>query len=133
VLDRETGLVWTRALADVGQEWRSAVVYCRVGFFGNRQGWRLPTYEELASLQDEHGQLPVSVFSGVTGQVVAAWTATTDEANPSLAWVLLPYIPAGQQNISFGLLQVTKSSYTNLAGKAWCVRGGGAAHSTPNN
>lgn len=62
VLDKETGLLWERTPGDVNGDgvlssddqmtWFSGLNRCRTAVSGNRQGWRLPTYQELASLID---------------------------------------------------------------------------------
>src|SRR4051812_39862727 len=57
VLDRETGLVWERTPdltlpTGLTRKWVDAHVICNIKTVGNRQGWRLPTVHELASLID---------------------------------------------------------------------------------
>ena len=54
VLDKETGLVWSR-YADIGPygggfNFYAAVNKCQDLVIGSRKGWRAPTVEELASL-----------------------------------------------------------------------------------
>ena len=52
VLDKETGLVWDRNLNNNSQLWSSAVYTCNNSSIGGRQGWRLPTVQEIASILD---------------------------------------------------------------------------------
>src|SRR5829696_9506620 len=52
-LDRETGLVWQRVpIEPRAFEWQVARNLCRTENTGARQGWRLPSVEELSSLLD---------------------------------------------------------------------------------
>ena len=50
VLDRETGLVWERSVANVHLTWAAAQFYCAQRFIGQRFAWRVPTIDELTSL-----------------------------------------------------------------------------------
>lgn len=59
VLDRETGLVWTRKTVRLDSHSEST---CRLLALGNRLGWRLPTTAELQSLVD--ASLPPSPPTG---------------------------------------------------------------------
>jgi hypothetical protein len=59
VLDRETGLVWTRKTVRLSSHTESV---CRFLALGNRLGWRLPTTAELQSLVD--ASLPPSPPAG---------------------------------------------------------------------
>jgi hypothetical protein len=56
VLDRETGLVWTRQTVRDAGDRELAAITCRSLVLGNRMGWRLPTASELQSLVDSLGQ-----------------------------------------------------------------------------
>lgn len=61
VLDKETGLIWTRNanLAGESLTWKDAIAYCRdMVRLGNRKGWRIPTVEELTSLVDLSQRIP---------------------------------------------------------------------------
>jgi hypothetical protein len=62
VLDRETGLVWTRQT--VGETFNRELAdrVCRTLVVGSRMGWRLPSASELQSLPE-----PGSAGSPVTG------------------------------------------------------------------
>ena len=52
VLDRETGLVWSRRTVAPEVTESSADALCRSLGMGNRMGWRLPAIAELQSLLD---------------------------------------------------------------------------------
>src|SRR6266478_3023456 len=52
VLDRETGLVWERDPSTAPVAWPNARLFCAQKAVGGRGGWRLPAFNELASLVD---------------------------------------------------------------------------------
>src|SRR5918994_4488613 len=52
VLDRETGLVWERQPTNQTFSWPNARLLCAQKAVGGRGGWRLPAFNELASLVD---------------------------------------------------------------------------------
>lgn len=52
VFDKETGVVWERAPISEAQKWDAAIIYSYPNANAGRQGWRLPTIEELLSLID---------------------------------------------------------------------------------
>jgi hypothetical protein len=124
VLDRETGLVWEQSPETNTRAWSEAQGFCNLKTVGNRQGWRLPTLQELASLLDPTTataesstgttrptpKLPAGhPFSNV--QASDYWSATSG-ASAGGAWI-----------VRFAVGNVT------IDGKAathhcWCVRGG---------
>jgi hypothetical protein len=53
VLDKETGLVWLRSPDATARTLELAHQYCYDLTAGGRQGWRIPTEEELLSLVDK--------------------------------------------------------------------------------
>ena len=116
VLDRETGLVWDRAPIATTFTWEDAHVLCNELTTGNRLGWRLPTYQELASLVDlsvpgPGPKLPAGQpFTGV--QPTEYWSATTTAINTIGAWAL-----------NFGSASRRRDAKTSPK-LAWCVRGG---------
>lgn len=98
VLDRETGLVWEKSPSGQGN-WLSALVYCNVKTAGNRNGWRLPSIQELASLLDPAATgpglaLPVGhPFVGIQqSDPFFYWSITSTMANGNVsgasAWVV---------------------------------------------
>ena len=88
VLDRETGLVWQRALSATPQIFSVAASSCAKLVLGNRLGWHLPSHAELTSLFDPSALtapfLPVGhPFTGFTSSRFLVWsnTKTSDTAN----------------------------------------------------
>jgi hypothetical protein len=119
VLDRETGLVWSRYPDPTNTTWDNAMYNCHILVLAGRRGWRLPSLEELASLLDptrSNPALPAGhPFGGVlSGQDDVYWTASTDEMSNVFAYSL-------SFNIASNLSTHGKSS---AIGKRWCVRGG---------
>ena len=117
VLDKETGLVWERSPDASTKKWYAAV-YCCVGKdLSRRKGWRLPTFEELASLVDTGTDATRSLrlpaghpFLHV--QSAYFWSATTDVVDPQEAWIV------GIGNGGERPNRKTGMTYT------WCVRAG---------
>jgi len=58
VLDKETGLVWQRNASNPDRSLDNARLDCYRAVIGGRQGWRLPTAPELASLLHPPSQSP---------------------------------------------------------------------------
>jgi hypothetical protein len=118
VLDRETGLVWTRVVNGSLRFWVDALDYCSVDeMSGGRLGWRLPKLEELLSLQDRSQpapRLPTGhPFVGVT--LNAYWSATT-------TWRWTDFANAAW--FGDGVLVTAWSDKDDELRGAWCVRGG---------
>ena len=116
VLDKETGLVWSRDANLPGGPtgWLEAMDYCRQNVnIAGRRGWRLPTVEELATLLDT-AQTDPALPSGhpfVNVQSSYYWSSTTyDDARD--AW----HVGVGNGAVSYD--RKYKSSYV------WPVRGG---------
>lgn len=128
VLDRETGLVWERApdntLPDGFRTWEASRRYCARKTVGGRMGWRLPAFNELASLYNVAGSgflggVPGAPF--VTPNIYAYWTSTgyiDNTQTPGL--VPQAYI------VSFTIGGIDGALPQNAASTfgAWCVRGG---------
>jgi len=120
VLDKETGLVWEQAPVEPASNWIDAHVRCNIKGLGNRKGWRLPTFSELASLIDTSNptgnpDLPVNhPFTNVQNAIY--WSASTAADEPTFAW---------EVNFNFGNLaggpEREVKTDTNFV---WCVRGG---------
>lgn len=109
VLDRETGLVWTRSTVAQSTVYQ-ADQKCRELIVGNRMGWRLPAVAELQSLVDaslpasfeEH--LPVGhPFLVNEGLKPTYWTSETHYTSNTLyrRWVGLHNGGAGSSLYNF--------------------------------
>ena len=112
VLDRETGLVWQRIPSILpASSWVMARNICR-GLFLGRDGWRLPSEEELSSLISAGTGHPFSFTLSTF-----FWTATTSPENTAVAY-----------GVSFTNSSLSGSSYpfvkTDNTRLRWCVRGG---------
>ena len=124
VLDKETQLVWERLAGDTdGDEdvddddrvnWNNARGHCANRVVGGRKGWKLSSFDQLASLVDPseaNPALPANhPFIGVQSAVY--WSATTDAVNPFNAWSVV---------FDSGDLFSNGKGFTD---HAWCVRGG---------
>ena len=131
VLDKETQLVWERTAGDTdGDEdvdddddlsWIEARTHCAEKEVGGRKGWKLASFDQLASLvdinsagctlvagssclPDDHPFIGVPLFS--------YWSATTDAEAPIRAW-----------RVSFfnGNVSVNNKGVEHFV---WCVRSG---------
>jgi hypothetical protein len=116
VLDRETGLVWEQSPDGVKTyTWENAQFHCIDLTIGGRDGWRLPTVQELKSLVDRtqsNPSLPSGNPFSSSVQSSFYWSATTAAGFTSLAWVVS--FTSGNVNLD------DKGGSTYV----WCVRGG---------
>ena len=115
VLDMETGLVWEQSPSTAtGFYWLLAQGHCNLIAVGNRSGWRLPTFQELASLTDgtqSDPALPLGhPFSNVQND--RYWSATDSALIPGRAWGVT------FSNGDTGTAPVGDFLFV------WCVRGG---------
>ena len=116
VLDKETGLVWEQSPLTTEDRWPAVRGQCTIRTVGGRNGWRLPSVHELASLMDPgnsggNPDLPLGhPFSNVQSSLY--WSASTDADLPTFAWVV---------NFDFGNVFPRKKSSLDFV---WCVRGG---------
>jgi len=124
VLDRETGLVWSKTAGTDEFSWLIAHLQCRLSTVGNRKGWRLPTIEEFASLVDPSVASPGPVlpaghpFQNVVavkpGNVLQSyWTANTTATSSNAVY-------------GFNFFNGGASGFdrANATFPVWCVRGG---------
>ena len=115
VLDRETGLVWERQPLPSKSNWSSSFLSCHGRFVGNRMGWRLPSVSEVTSLLDptqSNPALPAGhPFDRLTVEPIF-WTASTDESDNGLAYV----VHFDQSALAF--------EPKDQVLRRWCVRGG---------
>jgi hypothetical protein len=128
VFDKETGLVWARDANLLDQNnWLDANTLCRGVQLGNREGWRLPAVEELASLVDPsqsnlalppgHPFINVQYGAGIP----AYWSSTNCENPTGAAWFVNFWRGAGPQLAGLG--------NKTIPGYAWPVRGGAGGNS----
>jgi hypothetical protein len=122
VMDRETGLVWTRApISAPFRNWAEAVNECPQLFTGRRRGWRLPALAELQSLIEPAAPtlaLPSGHPFAVSASFLEFWSATSPAGRDDLAW--------GVDFRAGSLILGTKGTTTPGFG-IWCVRGGSGA------
>lgn len=128
VLDRETGLVWQRAVNDPQYD-SVAGQLCHQATTGGRYGWRLPSIAEASSLFDPAvttiPSLPTGhPFTGFGTSQVTLWTSSRD---PSFA----PRAPGRallRNTHDFGATQVVvlnTEDGSSATAPFLCVRGGG--------
>lgn len=77
VLDRATGLTWTKADSGRGMNWAAALSYCRGLTTGGQGDWRLPNAKELHSIVD-YSRAPDATRSAAIDPVFQI-TPITDE------------------------------------------------------
>lgn len=114
VLDKETGLVWEKSPSTTTYDWIHAHFHCSQLKIGNREGWHLPTIEQLASLVDQTNRNPAlptgHPFTNVQSNLY--WSATTIPNSATVAWDV---------NFSDGAVDDDGKFLTVYV---WCVRGG---------
>lgn len=115
VLDRETRLVWERSPSTSTATWSTARHECAKKEVGGRLGWRLPSFNELASLVDRSKASPSlpegHPFLNVS-PVSLYWTTTFDVI-----------MGTGVVTVKFldGTVGMVANTETNNL--VWCVRG----------
>jgi uncharacterized protein DUF1566 len=120
--DLETGLIWQETPYLRPVSWKQAIGGCRVLMVDGRQGWHLPTVEQLATLIDSQNvgsgpALPLGhPFKGSLDDVF--WTTSLREASSvgKTRRVWLVDLGAG--------IPIWRSSISTES-RAWCVRGAG--------
>ncbi len=130
VLDRDTGLVWDRN-PTVTADWWGAMNFCRIASIAGRNGWVLPSAEELGTLLDKTRVFPnpsLPLGNPFTLADAQYWSATTDAQNSTMAYLLHP--------LGFLVNGVPLPGWVGTTDKSttmgiWCVRGpvdGGAGN-----
>ncbi len=123
VRDNETCLVWERYPDETERrDWASSHLHCFTKTVGGRRGWRVPTYEELATLIDVEEATGPKIPSELkeltnqnTGQTY--WSSTTtliDGDADANAW--------NSVDIDGPVIDLTSSKSNEHY--VWCVRGG---------
>lgn len=140
VLDRETGLVWTRKTVKHSNAPGAADNICTLAEVGGRRGWRLPTSTELLSLVDTSRpqlegvpRLPVGhpfLFppGGDFPDSMVHWASDAPFAGGNVMAFFAsgqPFLEPGRMvvNLSFGYAAEVRSSSAYTLG-VLCVRGG---------
>ena len=120
VLDKETQLVWQRSPRTFKTQWIGAFTGCLHTPIGGRSGWRLPTAEELTSLQIPLASGAYTLPSGhpfLDVQNHFYWTATSHPNNAlGFAYGVNPTAAPAVSHL--GVFQKSE------VGHIWCVRGG---------
>jgi Protein of unknown function (DUF1566) len=125
VLDKETGLVWERAPSIQTVAWPNARLLCAQKAVGGRGGWRLPAFNELASLVDpavQNTTTPQLPPGHPFLQVEAAsyWSNTHFADEPGFALVVVfQFIAATAGQIGVNDANIAGGLY-----RVWAVRGG---------
>jgi hypothetical protein len=117
VLDRETGLVWERIPSTSALTFLEATIACAASKRGGRAGWRLPEFDEIASLVDPSVTTGLSFppghpFINVGDQ--GYWTRTA------------PFGPQFRLLVKFrlDLGSILEGVDVGFHRPVWCVRGG---------
>jgi hypothetical protein len=113
VLDKQTGLVWEEVPDATPRTWTDAARYCVGKTVGGTIGWRLPSMEELKSVQDPSMAapfVPMDIFTDV--QSTTYWSVSTSAKAP----IGVSFVHVVDDRVSGGM----KSDLFS----AWCVRGG---------
>ncbi|MFI5178426.1 MAG: DUF1566 domain-containing protein [Vicinamibacterales bacterium] len=116
VLDHQTGLVWERNPSLASTDWWNALDACeksREG--GSQRGWRLPTVEELSTLNVPTVGLPPGHPFNVPGSP-QFWSSTTVPRDVLSAYGVVPTFVGAD-----AAFRASKASTVPLA---WCVRAG---------
>jgi hypothetical protein len=118
ILDRETGLVWERVPSTSEVDFSAATIVCAGKVRGGRAGWRLPDFDELASLIDP---------SVTTGVLLPAGHPFSDIGDLGY-WTrtVYPSLPNSRLLVNFnsdlgGLFSPVDEGFHR---PVWCVRGG---------
>ncbi len=116
VRDNETCIVWELFPDPSARDWALQLAHCAKKKVGGRKGWRLASFEELASLVDDTQpapKIPAELKTLIPGvQSTFYWSSTTLAYNTTFAW-----------DVSFGSGGVDIGGKTGNA-HVWCVRGG---------
>jgi uncharacterized protein DUF1566 len=129
VLDRETGLLWTKLpLSNTAQtnltSWAFAVNACYQQSINGRPGWRLPKLEELINLKDysnlggpDNTNLPLGhpFLNVLSDNTQFYWSSTTVANDPNSAYGV---------SMSFNINTPFTFSKSDTNKGIWCVRGG---------
>jgi hypothetical protein len=107
VMDNATGLMWQKGDDGVKRHWADAVQYCANLALGGREGWLLPSLDELVTIWYP------TIDSVFDYQPADYWTSTPDTDNPDGIRV----VPFGNSGHYWA-----NKTYSTLYAR--CVRGG---------
>jgi hypothetical protein len=133
VLDGETGLVWEQSPDASTSDWYAASQTCLAKNVGNRQGWRLPSIQELSSLIDPSTAVGGSFlpagnpFSNVQASAasVGYWSSTGAIGTPVADGTISPVSAYAVNFYNSGPGGwLSAEGKLAVALKAWCVRTG---------
>jgi hypothetical protein len=93
VLDKQTCLMWERAVSSPACDWQHAKDYCKTLRLAGHDDWRVPTAVELKSILDRSRHSPsinVSAFPATPATVELNWywTSTPTARDPAYAWIV---------------------------------------------
>jgi len=94
--------------------WPTAVSICYEASIGNRMGWRLPAFEELATLVDPD-TLSLPAGHPFTDTDHVFWAITSSPVFPEIREGL---------NLADRSLPLRLPRELNQSQRAWCIRGG---------
>jgi hypothetical protein len=125
VLDKETGLVWERRPSKEAVAWPNARLMCAQKAVGGRGGWRLPSFNELASLVDPAATNPTvprlpAGHPFLDVQPAAYWSATVFADEHGFA-LIVNFMFASESDAPIG---VTDANINGGPKHVWAVRGG---------
>jgi Protein of unknown function (DUF1566) len=87
VLDRTTGLMWSRENVPGGSmNWKAAQDVCKKLQLGGHSDWRLPTVRELLTLVDYEKHDPAIDTDAFKCDSAYYWTSTPAASSPGVAW-----------------------------------------------
>lgn len=111
VTDVLTGLIWL-PVNIVIKEWWQALNYCETLQYANKDDWRLPDRNELASLLNHGRDQPASDFPGMRNSSFFSSTTLAGSGGTPYAWIV---------NFTYGHVDTNSKVNQN---EVLCVRGG---------
>ena len=100
VIDKQTGLMWTRKDNGKNIDWHGAVEYAKNLQLGGYSNWRLPSIDELEGIYDENNtsgtvrigeaDYPIHTMDGF--QLSRTWIWSGTKEGSDRAWVFNFYV-----------------------------------------
>jgi hypothetical protein len=113
VLDRATGLIWTRANVGKTMPFKDAVAACEQLELGGMKSWRLPTIRELLTLVDYERRDPAINTEFFACESGWYWTSTPWAGSPAdCAWGVYFYYGGANygRHDSYGFVRAVRAS-----------------------